>query len=41
VLKERKPRQPKNMKRRPEGRTKDTTPEAETTPAETAEGEGS
>ena len=41
VLKEQKPRKPKNLKRRPEGRTKDTTPEAEAAPAEPAEGEGS
>ena len=32
VLKEQKPRKPKNLKRRPEGRTKDTTPEAEADP---------
>ena len=41
LLKEPKVRKPKNLKRRPEGRTKDTTQEAETTPAETTEGEGS
>src|SRR5450755_458401 len=41
VLKERKPRKPKNMKRRPEGRTKDTSEDtvqdAETPAAEPAE----
>jgi large subunit ribosomal protein L15 len=45
VLKEQKPRKPKNMKRRPEGRTKDTTEDsaqdAEAPAAEPAEGEGS
>jgi len=41
VLKEPKVRKPKNLKRRPEGRTKDTSDEAETAPTETAEGEES
>ena len=41
MLKEPKVRKPKNLKRRPEGRTKDTSDEAETAPTETAEGEES
>src|SRR3954463_10701332 len=41
VLKEPKPRKQKNLKRRPEGRTTDTSDDADTAPAETAEAEGS
>jgi hypothetical protein len=41
VLKEPKVRKPKNLKRRPEGRTKDRSDDAETAPVETAEGEDS
>ena len=37
VLKEQKVRKPKNLKRRPEGRTKDTSEEAEAVPAESAD----
>ena len=37
VLKEPKVRKPKNLKRRPEGRTKDTSEEAEAVPAESAD----
>jgi large subunit ribosomal protein L15 len=42
LLKEPRQRKPKNLKRRPEGRTKDTTPEpaeAQTAPEQTGEGE--